>query len=579
MAQAVGSLAIKLSMDSTGLTTGASKARATLSGMGSSISSMGSMLGGAFATAGGSMISKGLSVIADGFTDVIKKMIDANAQFETLQVSFEGLAGGAAQGAKLMDDLKKFALATPFELTDIAKAAQGMLAYGFSVEQVLPLMKQWGDIAARAPEGAAEGLQKIVRAMGQVRGKTLFRAQEGLQLTEAGVPIWEALAESMFGDKKRVAEVMKKSELGEITSDMAIKAMEGLSKDSRFKGAMEQQSKTFTGLMSNVSDFMTQSAAEMGKPLFDMAKRGIQDFIAFMQGEGGQALTRSVRAFFDAMAAGVNAAERLLSKIDTSWMPTFGEMADTFETVAYTAEWAFNNLEELFDLGSFYVGRFVIKTQNEIGHWGNELMRLFEHIGTEIGDVWRTMSENIVKGMFAAFEGVKGADGKLVDWIKGGMQGPLDLGLQQTLNSIANNFKPVEITPFVFKDRNKTDEEKIIDEMITTLENKLGGGLMEFIKGKRKAKGALNPFGGLGGAPVAAAASMPIAAPFQFAALAMRGSKEAVQAEMRFRAAQQGRQGVNIPEQQLNQQKKAANALEQIKQLLQQPVRPLLAIP
>jgi tape measure domain-containing protein len=71
-----------------------------------------------------------------------------------------------------------------------------MLAMGFSAKEVMPTLTAIGDASSGLGLGA-EGLDRITRALGQMRAKGKVSAEEMLQLTEAGVPAWAILSKAI----------------------------------------------------------------------------------------------------------------------------------------------------------------------------------------------------------------------------------------------------------------------------------------------------------------------------------------------------------------------------------------------
>jgi len=199
-------------------------------------------------------------------------LIDTNIQMEQAEIGFSTMLGSAEKAKSFLDDLEKFAAKTPFEFTELRTAATRMLAFGFSMEQVLPTLTAIGNAAAGLGMGA-EGVNRIILALGQMRAKAKVSAQEMMQLTEAGIPAWDILAKAMG---KSTAEVMKLAEKGVIPADKAIQALtEGMS--ARFPNMMAAQSKTLGGMISNLQDWSEKAGRTLGKGLFEQIKPMVEN--------------------------------------------------------------------------------------------------------------------------------------------------------------------------------------------------------------------------------------------------------------------------------------------------------------
>ena len=172
---------------------------------------------------------------------------------ETAQTGFETMLGSAEAAKKMMGDLADFAARTPFELAGLQQSAKQMMAYGFAAEDVIPMLQSVGDATAALGSGQA-GIEQVTRALGQMRAKGKVSAEEMLQLTEAGIPAWEFLAEAIGTDTAGAMAAVSK---GAVAASTGIRALtQGM--DREFGGLMEKQAKTIPGIMSNIADSIQQ---------------------------------------------------------------------------------------------------------------------------------------------------------------------------------------------------------------------------------------------------------------------------------------------------------------------------------
>lgn len=169
---------------------------------------------------------------------------------EQAEIAFTTMLGGADKAKEMLDSLAAFAAKTPFELAGLTEASQKLLAYGFKAKEVIPLLTAVGDATAGLGTGQ-QGIDSITRALGQMKAKGKVSAEEMLQLTEAGVPAWQMLADTI--SKGNVAGAMEKVKKGAVKADEAIAALQaGMNK--KFGGMMEKQATTLTGILSNMGD-------------------------------------------------------------------------------------------------------------------------------------------------------------------------------------------------------------------------------------------------------------------------------------------------------------------------------------
>ena len=203
--------------------------------------------------------------------------VKAAGQMEQTRIAFTTLLKDGEKAKSFLSELEKFAASTPFELPGVLDASKRLLAFGFSAEQVIPILTAVGDSAAALGIGE-EGIQRLTLAIGQMQAKGKVSAEEMLQLAEAGVPAWEMLANKIGTD---IPTAMDKASKGQISAAEGIQAViSGM--NSKFGGMMEQQAQTVNGIMSNIQDSVTQSMVVIGDKIieaFDIKSKlkGAQD--------------------------------------------------------------------------------------------------------------------------------------------------------------------------------------------------------------------------------------------------------------------------------------------------------------
>lgn len=83
-------------------------------------------------------------------------------------IGFETMLGSVEAAEKMMNDIKTFAIETPFETMDIVANTQKMLAMGFEAEKVLYNMEKIGNATA-ATGGGAEAIDRVTLALGLIK--------------------------------------------------------------------------------------------------------------------------------------------------------------------------------------------------------------------------------------------------------------------------------------------------------------------------------------------------------------------------------------------------------------------------
>ncbi|CEP67886.1 Caudovirus, tape measure, N-terminal [Moorella glycerini] len=187
---------------------------------------------------GGAAITAGL----------VKAPLELAGNMEQARIGFTTMLGSAEKATAFLKELQLFAAKTPFEFPQLQESSRLLLAFGFAAQDVVPMMTAIGNAAAGLGVGA-EGIDRAVRALGQMRAKGKVSAEEIMQLTEIGIPAYDIL-QKKFGLSAKQMENLGKAG---ITADAAIKALvEGM--NERFKDMMRNQSVSLLGLWSTIKD-------------------------------------------------------------------------------------------------------------------------------------------------------------------------------------------------------------------------------------------------------------------------------------------------------------------------------------
>lgn len=254
-------------------------------------------------------VGSAINEIADLGKSVIETGINFNAMQENATTAFTTMLGSGEKAKSFLDDLQAFAAKTPFEFPDLVQSSQRLLAMGFSADKVLPTMTAIGDAVAGLG-GGKEMIERVTTAFGQINAKGKTSAEEMNQLTEAGIPAWQMLADKIG---KSVPEAMAMVTKGSIDAKTTIDAVTA-GMEAKFGGMMEKQSHTWTGLISNLQDSFGQMSGKVIKPLFDVLEKGLSWLVDFTSSEQ---FTAGIDSFVESFTTGIgyvtSAIERFAS--------------------------------------------------------------------------------------------------------------------------------------------------------------------------------------------------------------------------------------------------------------------------
>ncbi|GAB2774280.1 hypothetical protein GCM10027275_16640 [Rhabdobacter roseus] len=195
----------------------------------------------------------------DSLKGLASSIVQIRGEFQQLEIAFGTMLGSKAKADSLMADVVKLAATTPFDLQGVASGAKQLLAYGAASEDVTKTLTRLGDIAS----GLSIPLNDIVYLYGTTMTQGRLYTQDLNQFTGRGIPMIRELAKQ-FGVAE--SEVKKLVETGKVGFPEVQKVIESLTNDGgMFAGLMEAQSKSLTGLVSNLGDAWQRALNDIGQ--------------------------------------------------------------------------------------------------------------------------------------------------------------------------------------------------------------------------------------------------------------------------------------------------------------------------
>lgn len=177
-------------------------------------------------------------------------VVNTGAAFETLDARLTSLLGSAPAASEAMAMIKDLATTTPFEVQGLAESFVKLTAFGLQPtrEQMVALTN-----TAASLGGGTETLAGVTLALGQAWAKGRLQGDEILQLTERGIPAWDALARATG---RNVPELQRMSEAGLLGRDVISRLIDELGRMNM--GASEKLMATYAGAVSNAKDALSE---------------------------------------------------------------------------------------------------------------------------------------------------------------------------------------------------------------------------------------------------------------------------------------------------------------------------------
>jgi tape measure domain-containing protein len=226
-----------------------------------------------------------ISGIGDVFRSLKDAVFDFPAAMETATVGIQGILRTTREEAEgVLNELKQFAIPTPFDTQELVQAANQAIAFNLVSKnsatvgkELVSLMTDLGDASFGLGRGK-EGVDRILLALGQMRVATRVMSQEMLQLQQVGINAWQYLAE---GTGKTTAEVRKMVKDGIIPAEAAIKTIRaGLQRD--FGGQMVRAADTLVGALAQIKDSFRVLVSDGTSPFYRELQYVTRQIAAFV---------------------------------------------------------------------------------------------------------------------------------------------------------------------------------------------------------------------------------------------------------------------------------------------------------
>lgn len=222
---------------------------------------------GGFSNFGRAAYSAFIAAFTVGSALTARTAIKSYGEFERAQLGLTSMLKSTEKANKLLEDIQDFAVVSPFNVQNLLDASKQLVAFRFNTEEIIPLMRDIGDAAAALGTGD-EGIQRMIRAMGQIKVKGRVMAEELLQLNEIGVSGPHFLAEHLG---ITTDEALKRVNKGQVDAATGLEALrKGMQK--YFGGSIKVQEGTLFGLWSNLKDQFEIAARMLFAPISDDAK-------------------------------------------------------------------------------------------------------------------------------------------------------------------------------------------------------------------------------------------------------------------------------------------------------------------
>lgn len=197
--------------------------------------------------------------IGVSLTGLIRQIALTRGEFQQLEVAFTTLLQSKEKADALMSQMVELAAKTPFDLQGVANGARQLLAYGFAAEDVTDVLTRLGNVAA----GLGLNLQDLTWLYGTTAVQGRLYTRDVMQFQSRGIDLAGELATQLGKTRAEISQMVTEGKIGFPEVQKAIENM--TNEGGKFYNLMQEQSKTITGLISNLGDAIDMMFNDIGK--------------------------------------------------------------------------------------------------------------------------------------------------------------------------------------------------------------------------------------------------------------------------------------------------------------------------
>lgn len=195
-------------------------------------------------------IANGIGAINNALRGLASNVISAGTTAEQQRIAIETLVGSAEKAQRLLKEVIEFTATTQFQLPEVTDATKQLLAANVQAEDVISTLKMLAEIAS----GTGKPLGNLLYVYAQLRVQNRAYTQDLMQLTNAGIPIYDELAKVFGVSADKVRKLVEEGRVGfkEINQILVSMTSEG----GKFYGLIDKLSGTAGTKLSNLEDYL-----------------------------------------------------------------------------------------------------------------------------------------------------------------------------------------------------------------------------------------------------------------------------------------------------------------------------------
>ena len=213
------------------------------------------------------------AAVAIGGAELIKSIIETTSAWQQQNLQLSYIIGNTQKAHELMLQLNELAGRSPFTTQELSGYAKQLLSFGFSINEINPLMSRLANIAVVLGK---ENIPLITDSLARMKERGYADARVMMELFHAGIPIQDELAKrfgvSTFQMNKLIQE-------GRVGFRDVYQALSDLTTGTgKFAGANEAYAHTLAGQWKGVQSIIDDLKTTLGTSLLPVIKTLLDAF-------------------------------------------------------------------------------------------------------------------------------------------------------------------------------------------------------------------------------------------------------------------------------------------------------------
>lgn len=250
--------------------------------------------------------------------DAVQEQLDAQSESltsgssiaagrETDKISFATLFGSKETADSYLSNLVGMANSTPFLYDDLTSMSKTLATYGYDADSILPVLQTIGDAGAALGQSTSD-MTAVATAIGRMKSSNKTTLEYLNILNDRGIGAVGMLSDAYGVDQGTMYSMISK---GEVAGQDAARIILDALSDS-FAGAMEAQSKTFSGITSTIEGLQQELDNAMGEGYNQTRMQGLEAQKEWLDGDSGQEMQEAYTAIGAWKASLENAKEQYI---------------------------------------------------------------------------------------------------------------------------------------------------------------------------------------------------------------------------------------------------------------------------